>query len=290
MGRFLILGKEERQKYLFQMLCSKGQTVTYCDSWLDGGYDAVMLPVAKTADYLERITDKLQAGEYVFGCNFPPKIVEYKRRQGIFFVDYMKEDGAAYTNAAATAEGAITEAVLSGKEVLFGKEMLVMGYGRCGQILAQRLKALGGIVTVYEKDREKLAMAGAYGFRTVEAENPAVEDTGAVTIANCSLDGEKQGQGNRLTAEFWHRFSYIFNTVPQMVLGAERLSHIRHDAVLIDIASAPGGVDYAYCAQNGMNAHLCGGLPAKYAPKSAAELLLKVIGSYFKEVVSYDAG
>lgn len=280
MGRFLILGKEERQKYLFQMLCSKGQTVTYCDSWLDGGYDAVMLPLAKTADYLERIADRLQAGEYVFGCNFPKETLEYKRKQGIFFVDYMQEEGVAYANAAITAEGAVAEAILSGKEAMFGKEMLVMGYGRCGQAIAQRLRALGGKVTVYEKDLEKLAMAQAYGFEVAEADGTACYGEGAATVANCSLDQGRPGAGGRLAAEFWLRFAYIFNTIPAPVLGAERLAHIRHDAVLIDIASAPGGIDFAYCAQNGMNAKLCSGLPAKYAPKSAAELLMKVIGSY----------
>lgn len=265
MGRFLILGKEERQKYLFQMLCSKGQTVTYCDSWLDGCYDAILLPVAQTAAYLKRINDRLQAGEYVFGCNFPAEIVEHKRKQGVFFVDYMKEEGAAYINAVATAEGAVAEALLSGKEVLFGKEILVMGYGRCGQILAGRLQALGGKVTVCDKREEKLAMACAYGFQAVQA-------------------------GAKLPSEFWSRFLYIFNTVPELVFDAERLAHIRHDAVMIDIASKPGGIDYAYCEKNNLNAKLCGGLPAKYAPKSAAELLLAVIESNLKEVMSYEAG
>ncbi len=281
MGRFLILGKEERQKYLFQMLCSRGQTVTYCDSWLDGGYDAVMLPVAGSAEYLEQIADHLQAGEYVFGCNFPLEITERKRREGIFFVDYMKEEGAAYTNAAVTAEGAIAEAILGGTEVLFQRPMLVMGYGRCGQMLAQRLRALGGKVTVYEKDPEKLAIAQACGFDTAEAEDEMVSyEPGAVTIANCSLDTENRAAANRLDAQFWSRFVYVFNTIPARVLGEERLSYLRHDAVLIDLASAPGGLDYAYCAQKGLNAKLCGGLPAKYAPKSAAELLLRVIESY----------
>lgn len=281
MGRFLILGKEERQKYLFQMLCGKGQTVTYCDSWLDGGYDAVMLPVAKSAEYLEQVADRLQAGEYVFGCNFPPEIVERKRKQGVFFIDYMQEEGAACTNAVATAEGAVAEAILAGKEVLCGKPMLVMGYGRCGQVLAQRLQALGGKVTVYEKDPEKLAIAKACGCSAVCAEDEvALYEEGAVTIANCSLETGLEKTGSKLTAEFWGQFVYIFNTIPALVLGANRLSHIRHDAVLIDIASSPGGLDYAYCAQRGMNANLCSGLPAKYAPKSAAELLFDIIESY----------
>ncbi|MDE7312583.1 MAG: NAD-binding protein [Eubacterium sp.] len=286
MGRFLILGKEERQKYLFQMLCSKGQTVTYCDSWLDGGYDAVMLPVARSGEYLEQIADKLQAGEYVFGCNFPPEIVEHKRRQGIFFVDYMKEEGAAYTNAVATAEGALAEAILSGKEVLCGAKMLVLGYGRCGQVLAQRLQAMGGKVTVYEKDQEKLAIAKACGMDAVLAQEEAVYyEPGAATVANCSLETEREDLGNGLSAQFWGQFLYLFNTVPALVLSAERLAHIRHDAVLIDLASAPGGLDYAYCAQRGMNAKLCSGLPAKYAPKSAAELLCSIIESYNFEVI-----
>ena len=86
--------------------------------------------------------------------------------------------------------------------------------------------------------------------------------------------------GTRLDARFWGGFSYIFNTVPARVMGEERLSQIRPDAVLIDLASAPGGLDYAFCAQKGINAKLCGGLPAKYSPKSAAELLLQVIESY----------
>lgn len=281
MGRFLILGKEERQKYLFQMLCSKGQTVTYCDSWLDGGYDAVMLPVAKSAEYLEQVADKLQAGEYVFGCNFPLEIVEHKRKQGVFFIDYMQEEGAAYTNAVATAEGAVAEAILAGKEVLCGKPMLVLGYGRCGQVLTQRLQALGGKVTVYEKDSEKLAIAKACGCFAVCAEDEAAPyEAGAVTIANCSLETGLGQTGSKLTAEFWGQFVYIFNTIPAPVLDASRLSHIRPDAVLIDIASSPGGLDYAYCAQKGMNASLCSGLPAKYAPKSAAELLFEIIESY----------
>lgn len=281
MGRFLILGKEERQKYLFQMLCSKGQTVTYCDSWLDGGYDAVMLPVARSGEYLEQIADKLQAGEYVFGCNFPAEIVEYKRRQGIFFVDYMKEEGAAYTNAVATAEGALAEAILSGKEVLCGAKMLVMGYGRCGQVLAQRLHAMGAKVAVYEKDQEKLAIAKACGLDAVMAQDEAVSyEAGAATVANCSLEAEREEADSRLDAQFWSSFLYIFNTVPAPVLSAQRLSHVRQDAVLIDLASAPGGLDYAYCAQRGLNAKLCGGLPVKYAPKSAAKLLYRIIESY----------
>ncbi len=264
MGRFLVLGKEERQKYLFQMLCGRGQTVTYCDSWLDGGYDAVLLPPAKTGPYLEQTAGELQAGVYVFGCNFPEEITQRKRKEGVFFIDYMKEEGAAYENAAATAEGAVAEAILAGKEVLFGKNMLVMGYGRCGQVLARRLQALGGNIIVYEKDQEKLAMARAYGI--------AVQDT-----------------GEEPPAEFWQQFLYIFNTIPALVMDAARLAHVRHDAVLIDIASSPGGFDYNCCGQNNLNAKLCGGLPAKYAPKSAAELLMKVIESNLKEVMSYDA-
>ncbi len=265
MGRFLILGKEERQKYLFQMLCAKGQTVTYCDSWLDGDYDAVLLPVTQTAAYVEQIADQLQAGEYVFGCNFPTKLTAYKRKQGIFFIDYMKEEGAVYLNAAATAEGAIAEAIISSKEVLFGEETLVIGYGRCGQALTQRLQAFGAKVTVYEKEKEKIAMAKACGLNAVAAD--------AV-----------------LPAEFWMPYRYLFNTAPKLVLDSSKLMHMRRDVQIFDLASKPGGVDFGYCEKNGLHAKLCSGMPAKYAPKAAAKILMTVLESYMKEVMSYDAG
>ena len=46
---------------------------------------------------------------------------------------------------------------------------------------------------------------------------------------------------------------------------------------IIDIASAPGGVDYEAAGALGIAAKLCLGLPGKYAPKTAGEILAEEI-------------
>ena len=72
-------------------------------------------------------------------------------------------------------------------------------------------------------------------------------------------------------------YDIIFNTVPALVLTEELLRNVRPETVIIDIASRPGGVDFNYCQKKGLHARLCLGLPGKYAPKSAAGILMEVI-------------
>ena len=43
--------------------------------------------------------------------------------------------------------------------------------------------------------------------------------------------------------------------------------------MILDIATKPGGVDFSYCEKNNIKAKRCPGLPAKYSPKTSAEVL-----------------
>jgi dipicolinate synthase subunit A len=49
---------------------------------------------------------------------------------------------------------------------------------------------------------------------------------------------------------------------------------MKPDVVIIDIASAPGGVDYPTAKELHVNCKLCLGLPGKFAPKSSAAFLV----------------
>ena len=52
---------------------------------------------------------------------------------------------------------------------------------------------------------------------------------------------------------------------------------MRKDAVVIDIAQAPGGTDFAAADELGIKAFLDLGLPGKVAPETAGEILARVI-------------
>lgn len=247
---FLVLGEEARQKFLAAMLRELGHEVMEAEDYLPGYHDAVLLPVPQTADYLQKIEDKLQKGQTVYGCHFPADSKKCCEEKGIRFVDYMEAEGVASRNAVATAEGAIAEALQAGCVCVQDSRVLIVGYGTCGAVLADKLMAWKAKVTVVDRKETKREVAKTYGCQAVSfTELP-------------ELIGE---------------YDIIFNTVPALVLTEGQLCQVKREAVIIDIASRPGGVDFAYCRKKNIIAKLCLGLPGKYAPKSAAGILMEVI-------------
>ena len=247
---FMVLGSETRQIYLAELLQEAGYEVMVSDEYLPGYHDAVLLPVPQTAKYLQENLSKLQKGQMVYGCNFPKPLLRQCMKKDIRCIDYMEHDGVASRNAIATAEGAIAEALKSACVSIHDSRALVVGYGRCGEVLAEKLAALKAHVTVLDRKEEKRARAEAYGCRAIGFDE--AEDT------MCGYD-------------------FIFNTVPAVVLDGRLLASVKRNVTIIDIASKPGGIDYEYCRNHSIDANLCLGLPGKYAPKSSAKILLEVI-------------
>lgn len=156
--------------------------------------------------------------------------------------------------AEATAEGALAEAIRLSGGLLHGASALIVGYGRIGRALAWRLTALGASVTVMNRGEERADQARGHGF--------TVADWSQLTAAAAASD-------------------FIFNTVPAPVLQRPRLQWIRPDAVIIDLASAPGGTDFSACAELGLKAVLATGLPGRYAPDHCGSVMADV---YAKEL------
>lgn len=260
--RFLILGEDARQIYLKEMLEEKGHSVTYLRQYVPetckiSPYDAVLLSVPTGAQDFVRMKDRFRAGQLIFGCNLPAPDKGEVCAAGaavpqVRVVEYMRSDRMAYKNAVATAEGAIAEAILQSDGNLHDSRSLVTGFGRCAEILAAKLKAMSSRVTVMARNADQRAKAFAYGYQAI------------------GLDADK-------LAAHGASFDYVFNTVPRLVLDERMLSLLPETAVILDIASAPGGVDFEFCRRQGLKAKLLPGLPGKYAPKASAGYLLEVI-------------
>lgn len=242
--------QDARQRYLARMLMEDGCSVVLCEEFCPdmGSYDVVLLPVRLAGLDMEGIAQKLREGQRVFGGNLPEDFINACMEKGVHCYDYMKEETIAIRNAVAAAEGAIAEAIQLGDENLHGSRSLVIGYGRCGSILADKLQGMKSDVTVLEEDGRKRAKAEAYGFRVLK-------------------NSRKIARGD---------YVYLFNTVPALILDKTRLEECSNRIVIIDIASN-GGADYEYCRERGIRAKLCPGLPGKYAPKSSAKILYEYV-------------
>jgi len=75
----------------------------------------------------------------------------------------------------------------------------------------------------------------------------------------------------------------IFNTIPALVLTGKVLERIPAGTLILDLASAPGGVDFQKAASIGIKAVLAPGIPGKVAPKTAGRILAKVIIDLLQE-------
>ena len=116
--------------------------------------------------------------------------------------------------------------------------------------LAAKLKGMDARVTVAGRCKDKLAHAFCHGYDTLLLED---------------LDPHI------------HTFDFIFNTIPAMVLDAPLAMGIQPDAIVIDIASAPGGVDFDTCRKHAVRAKLCPGLPGIYSPMTSARILCQAV-------------
>lgn len=247
---FLVLGEEKRQCYLAQMLRKEGHEVMEAMSYQPGYHDAILLPVPQSAVFFEENKEKFQKGQVIYGCNLPESALFFANEKGFRVVDYYKEDGVAERNAVATAEGAVSEALINGCASIQGSRCLVVGYGTCGAALAAKLSQWKADVTIMERKEQKRERAKSYGYHA------------------CSFEAPK---------DTMQKYDFIFNTVPALVLTKERLEGVNPEVCIIDIASRPGGTDFDYCKEKSIFAKLCLGLPGIYAPKSSAGILMEVI-------------
>lgn len=199
--------------------------------------------------------DRLSAKQYLIGGNIPAEVVETLSKKHVPCLDVMKNDDIALLNAIATAEGAIAEAVFKSRVNLHQSRILVLGYGRCGKVLALKLHAMGAKVTVYARKKSSLVEAYTNCLNTINIlEKAEIND-----------------------------FEFIFNTIPALILDEELLSVLSSDTTIIDISSSPGGVDYEAARRFNLNAHLCLGIPGKISPKSSAKILAEAILPILKE-------
>lgn len=176
--------------------------------------------------------------------------------EGRYVEDYAAREEFAVGEAALAAEGALELAMGATDTAIWRSQALVVGCGRLGRLLADRLRGLGAHTAVAARREGELAMTEAMGFE-------------AVNIAR--LEGTLG------------RFDYIFNTVPAPVLNTGRLAEIRAGAFMAELASPPGGFDVKKAEELGIQAVSAPGLAARRAPQTAAELMYRAVRSIIDE-------
>lgn len=226
--------------------------------------DIVIAPVPFTKDGIHLLTkdntivslkdfgENLRGNSILFGGNIPNIVMESAKMKHVKCFDFMQMEDVALENAITTAEGAIAEAIALSTQNINQEHCLVLGYGRCAQAIAERLKGLNAKVTIGARKEEARKNAISLGYQGV-----------SLGELHSIIPSEQ----------------FIFNTIPAMVLDAELIGKMYPDSIIIDIATSPGGTDFDACKRRDIKAKLSLGIPGRYSPKTSANILLRGIKS-----------
>ncbi len=178
---------------------------------------------------------------------------DWVRKYKLRLLEIAEMDDIAIMNSIPTAEGALQIAMEESKITIHGSSSTVVGFGRIAITLARMLKALGADVMVAARDEAQVARAYEMGCKRV----PFSELDRAVGYSD-----------------------FVFNTVPSMVIDRDVLKQAKQahsEAIIIDLATQPGGTDFEAANEYGFKAILAPGLPGKVAPVSAGRILAEVV-------------
>lgn len=179
-----------------------------------------------------------------------PNVYELAKDKNAKIVDIMKKEEIAVLNTIATAEGTIEVVISNTDKIVHGSKILILGFGRVSKILAKKLSGLSADITCAVRKDEDMAWIRACGYRET----------------NINLIGKNLAE-----------YDIIINTVPSVILTEERLNYVRNDALLIDLASSPGGIDRKFAEDRKLKVIWALALPGKVAPVTTAEFIKETI-------------
>lgn len=185
---------------------------------------------------------------------------EYKKElleKNVNYIDLQKREEFTVLNTIATAEGTIQIVMEETQRTIHGSNVLIMGFGRIGKVLAKMLDGIGAKVFCEARKNEDIAWIKAYGYEPIH-----------LTNLNENLG----------------KFDVIINTIPFQVLDDERLKLVKKDIVLIDVASNPGGIDRNVAKKMNLKLIWALSLPGKVAPLTSAEFIKETIYHILKEI------
>jgi len=242
MYEFYIAGKTDAVFHAGRYLSRRGFSVTYEPT---PGTTHVLLDIPSFDDsgLLRNLGDpgsffpSLPDNITILGGNLlQPALAKWR------YIDLLQDVQYLAENAAITAECALELLLRQLPVVLRRCPVLVIGCGRIGRCLGQKLQALGADVTMAARKEADRAAQLSLGFSVV--------DTAKM---HCSLA----------------RYRAIINTVPQPLLSPEQIKLCHDSCVKIDLASkrSLAGDDVLWAR----------GLPGKMAPESSGALIARSI-------------
>lgn len=267
--RILFIGGDKRMLYARDILgkrfCCDTLGLSEENAPPVGRYGCVILPFPASRDGqtinaplsekplpLSAVGEYTAEGAVVFSGGIPEEL----SCCGARLYDYSADETLTLQNAMLTAEAAAALLSQSTDGAVFGSSVLITGYGRVARYTARVLSALGAAVTVLARKEEQRALA--------------------------RLDFHKAADFSA-AGELISSADYVVNTVPARALSEQCLAQMKHGAVYMELATFPAEPTKSLCERFGALYIHAAGLPGRYSPKKAGELIAQAILRAFEQ-------
>ena len=254
--RFAVIGTDARLAAAGRALARAGFAVGGPEQTALADYILLPLPLDESRTPLAELLRAAKPGALALGGKLSAQARQIAAEAGVELVDYFARPELPVYTAIPTAEGCIGILLAAPTRTLWGTNLLLLGFGPVGQALGARLAALGANVTVCARRAEQRALAESLGLRGAEFDRLAARALGCDTVVN---------------------------TIPAPVLTAAVLAALPKGCLIVDLASKPGGTDFAAARRLGHTALHALSLPTVWAPETAGEALARTVQAILQE-------
>ena len=281
---FTVLGGDERLKYMAEDFCEQGFSVKlfgfdsendYCETDFQEKLreilretKALILPVPASRDGIninsplcnsdipiQTVVENLNSECRVF-CGMAGKLSDVFFKKGIRVYDYAMRDEFSVRNAVPTAEGVCAILINELPITLRFANIFITGYGKTARACAKLFSSLGSHVTVAARRCSSLATANSEGYEALYI---------------------------RELHRHIHKADAVINTVPALIIDEKIIDNIRLHCPLVEIASAPYGIDFDYAEKRGLKVINTPSLPGKTSPKTAGIIIGDTVLNIIRE-------
>lgn len=236
--------------------CIKNADIVLGPLPLSSNGEYINTPFSENKISIDDLLKNIDGKTFIAG-SIKQEVYDKINGKNITIFDIVKREELAVLNAISTAEGAIQIAINETPRNIHGNNILVLGFGRIGKVLSKMLDGIGARVACEARKTTDLAWIKAYGYEPINL----IE-----------------------LKEHLHKYDIIINTIPYIVLTKEMLQEVKEDALIIDLASNPGGVDRNAIKELGIKFNWALSLPGKVAPITSAEFMKETLLNMFKEI------
>lgn len=205
---------------------------------------------------LESILPLVKKGGYVF-CAMADEIFKSTvEKADLKLFDYYSREELIISNAALTAQGVLEIVLVNTDVIIKDLKVLVTGYGKTGEAIADVLSRNYADVTVAARKASAAAKARMKNLKAVDF------------CEMCDVAKE---------------FDFVINTVPQKVIGESQLARFSDKCIFLEIASKPYGIDVLSAERQNKKVIIASSLPGKYVACSAGNFIAESIIGIIRE-------